>query len=187
MLSILQIDIQEADKMIKVVYSREVAVKEGFRKSAEINKGDFKRPFLTHSYGDYKAKDFNQTREAILNGVTKIVNDKMQRSFQNVSMLLCTSNSNVKKSISKIWDSVKKINVAEAIELDSFKNRTIYVYVEKQNGSIYTVKNIAGLDKDQIYDIHLGDFYDIAGKLVYINLNKKHGEYKVNQIVKALD
>ena len=173
--------------MITVVYSREVAVKEGFRESAEINKEDFKRPVLIHLRADYEAKDFYKKREEMLNGVTKIEKNVVKRSFLNGSLILCTDKHSNKKLISAIWNTKKKIGLKEVIQLDNFKDRTIYVYIEKQDGSIYTARNIEGLNKDQVFDIKLDGLYDIAGRLVYINLDKKNGVYKVNQIVKAID
>lgn len=172
--------------MTKITYSRAVAVEEGFRKSVEIDKSCMKRPVLTHLYADYKNKDFYKEREELLNNVTTFSNGKVERSFKRGFRMLKGKDPKMASVIKKMNDINKPINLDDAVSLESFSNKTLYVYIEKQEGNIYTARNIPGLSMEQIYDLDLGNFYEIAGRLVYINLSKKNNVYKVNQIVKAV-
>lgn len=171
--------------MTTVRFTREVAVKEGLRGSTEIDKSSFKRPTLLCRYEEFKNKNFHRTRETLLDNVAKKHNNnKVDGSFGFTYLTLSGRDSpKTQAIISKYYDQFNKIWLRDAIETSSFKKKTIWVYVEEQDGNVYTFREMTNRNKDVVYDIDLGKFYDIAGKIAFINLSKKNGVYKVNQII----
>lgn len=159
-----------------IVFSRKTAVNEGLRASVELNRDSFKRPFLKFM----RVKPYNEVRDSI-------------------SRMYSTTPSNLKMGgaslLSYLKDDVEKfamfskynsnIILEDAVASEGFKKKSMYVYVEKQHNNVYTLRCL-NKNIPTFADINLGDFYDIAGRSVLINLTKSKGLYKINKMIKVL-
>lgn len=189
--------------MTRYFYDRGVAIKEGYRISEEIDKSSFKRPVCEWHKNIFidKNKKFIKDREYLLNNVTKLKNEaynfscyEMEGEFRRSYLgqgrfktsLLNKNKTNklIAKTykVNKLFNLNNKITLKELIKKDKLNKRGIYCYVEKQENTVYTLRDLTVANKDEIYNIELNNFYDIAGKVIYINISKKDDIYKVNQI-----
>lgn len=186
--------------MAKYIYNREIAVKEGYRESAEISKGHFKRPVAIwhRDIIEKKSNNFDKEREKLLNNITKLKAEVPYRSnIDDKSEFIRTgfhygnfrhnisypNNSNGMRKTSDPFSYENNISISELINSTSINKKRISCYAEKQNGYMYTLRDISKTNKDSIHEIELDGFYDIVGKEVFINISKKDGVYKVNQIL----
>lgn len=160
-------------------FSREDAVREGYRSSVEISKEYFKRPLLKI----YRKKHYSSN----LNAVNNIYKEIPCRLSYAVNVYEYFKGDIEKK---KEYNMINKTGMAMLLKdlaaTNSFKNKTIYVYIEKQHNGIYALRELRGKD-NYITDIDFDKFYNIVGKIAFINLNKSKGEYKINRILKLFD
>lgn len=165
--------------MMTYSFSREIAVKEGLRESVDIDKGMLKRPFLT-----IKSKVDRFEKEQIDRRLEKVLASE-PANIKEMKVLIRTENTDRKdqKQIDKWLKDKRLIKVRELGKIDSFKNRVLLVYVEEQYRSNYRLRDVTERKIDGIAEIELDGFHDIAGRMVYINLDKKNGRYKVNKII----
>ncbi len=173
--------------MIK--YSRETAVKEGLRKSVEIDKGFFKRPamMVTKAGLEWGAEKetLKKKIDRYLDIVTRVENGDIKTTLPNFWGALKTATpKRVKKMLGEsIGDKYEKeIRIKEAIELENFKGKTINCIVEKQYNNIYTLRD-ARSRKGEVYEIKLDRFVNIVGRDIYMNLDKKDGNFIVKEIL----
>lgn len=159
-------------------FSRETAVEKGYRKDVKINKERFKRPFLTIK------KNLTQEEKEQYEKFKEIaMNKKPEVDISYLDIITTPFNGIGKEELKIKKDSKKFITLNELKTLDNFKDRTLYVYVEGQYKTNYELRSILRSDMNEIVEINLGEFYDIAGRIVYINLDKNNGEYKIKKIV----
>lgn len=184
--------------MTRYMYNRGVAVKEGYRSSAIIDKGCFKRPVTKWYKGaiNSNSQKYMKEREKTLDFITRLkkeghrVNDPRydEEGFMRTIFGYfnfgnypdTNNNSRHAKQIDKIYCHKISISLKELTEVLNVKKRGIHCYVEKQNGLIYTLRDLSSWDKDEVYEIKLDKFYDIVGKAIYANITKVNGNYKVN-------
>lgn len=153
-------------------FDRNIAVKEGYRNSEEINKNKYKRPFLLARkwQNDYlfNKKDIYGKHNWIINGFK----DK---------------DKNLNKIIKKITDKNKLMKVSDLDEYESLKDKTIFVYVEKYSNNIYTVREDIYRDSQEITELYSKQFFGIAGEFMIINFDKIKGEYHFNYVVPSYE
>ena len=172
----------------EIKYSRETAVDEGLRTTSEINKGYFKRPALRMlkkniSFGKIDKYRITTHEEAI----NKMLRLPSQIKYGSTRLFEYFNHDKTNyKLAEKLFDNFETITLKEVDELGSFKNKTVYGYIEKQHNNIYTIRNLTKV-LDNVIDIQLNEFYDIAGKAVLFNLSKKNGIYKVNHILNPIE
>lgn len=175
--------------MIETIrYSRETAVEEGLRTSTEIDKSYFKRPAfrmlkkntVRYGHGNYTNYEHQTAMEKVLQLPSKLVHGRTH----------VTSYIKDDKQKAKLVESLlnKKnfISINDLKELESFKKKTINVYVEKQHNNIYTLRDFATA-LVYVAEVNLREFYDIAGKVVLINLSKEKGAYKVHYVLNVIE
>lgn len=167
--------------MIKTIkFDREAAMKEGLRKSTEIDKGYLKRPILRF----LRKKTHPETRDAI-----KRIYNNIPSDIRYMGIYIDSYFNNDKKRL-KDLDKVKScgsnITLVEALNMKSFKKKSFLIYVEKQFNQIYSIRDLRSLIPF-IAELNLGEFYDIAGKVIIINLSKSNNVYRVNKVVKLIN
>lgn len=183
--------------MTRYLYNREVAVKEGYRSSTEINKDSFKRPVAQWNKNKLNpnASKYIENRKYLLNHITRLKEENIIKTdcegefsksnfgssrFREDRPMV--NKSKVIRKIDEIYNLENKVNLKELIKLSDTEKRSICCYVEKQHGYIYTLRDLATINKDEVYEVKLDGLYDVVAKAVYINLSKKNGDYKVNKI-----
>lgn len=86
-------------------------------------------------------------------------------------------NSNKKYvELMKSWIPVESL-YEEYKEVD-IKNKTLNVFVESMKGDKYKIR-----DNTAFYNLQLDESYGIVGKFVLINIDRKMGKVKVNEIL----
>ena len=152
-------------------YSREIAVQEGVRKNAEINKGCIKRPVSRLIRGVL-------SREPSLN---KTITPSAYMA--NFSKAFDYEKDNKRYNMYRMMRNTRKFKFSDLRELENFENVTFEVYVEKQHNNIYSLRNLEGALID-VVDVKFEKFVDIVGKALVINLDKKDGKCKINKIMR---
>lgn len=174
----------------EIKYSRETAVEEGLRFTTEINKGYFKRPALrmlkkniTITIGKNK-RFIGTTHELAINKTLELPS---QIKYGSTRLFEYFNHDKTKfKLAERLFDNFETITLKEVDELGSFKSKTVYGYIEKQHNNIYTIRNLNNV-LDNVIDIQLNEFYDIAGKAVLFSLSKKNGICKVHHILNPIE
>lgn len=150
--------------MLVYSYSRKEALEEGLRDKLEINKDDFKRPILMISKRESK----------------KSIQDTMRRYFSKFPASLILHK---KMILGRDIKGNDEIALEDIDKLKDFKKKTVSVYVEKQHDNTYTLREYKVASLNVIKEIKIENgFYDIAGKIVNINLTKQNDKYTVNYI-----
>ncbi|MCK9470650.1 MAG: hypothetical protein M0Q88_02725 [Bacilli bacterium] len=174
---------------MKMVYNREIAVKEGYRNSVEINKSYFKRPrMIVNKEGLIVSKGEETLERKIENklaSITQIFDGVIMSVIPSLVKETVTHNEYKKSRVRGKWATTKfqkEITIEKALELENFKDKTIFCYVEKQYNNKYDICP-AGSKRGDAYEIELDGFYNIAGREIYINLDKIDGKFKVREVV----
>lgn len=161
--------------MIKT-YSREIAVQEGVRKNAEINKACIKRPV-----------------SKLIGGTVSLRIPKLNENIDPSGYRAKIHDSFDFKNDNKRYNEYKmitageyKVKFSDLTELESFKNSTFCVYVEKQHNNIYSLRNLYSDLVDDVVEVELEEFIDIVGKALFINMDKKDGKCKVNSVLRII-
>lgn len=153
-------------------FDRKVAVKEGYRTSKEINKNKIKKPFLLARkwQNDYlfNKKDMYGKH----NWIIKAFEDK---------------DNSINKIVKKITNKSKLARVSDVDKYENFKNKTIFVYVEKYSNNIYTVREDMYRDGQEVVDLFCEQFFGIAGEFMIINLDKVNGKYHFNYVIPSYE
>lgn len=180
---------------MKKIYTRELAVEEGVRNNTRLDKGFMKRPSITVYRKKVSGVRSGKTGEKI----TYTKNNKgdfnslglknpLEISHHREGVYRFIKNTGIgrEKTIEKLVSKKRKGEFSLLMNSDDFKNKSFYLYIEKQHGNTYTVRSIT--EKGTLVcDIDLGQYYDIAGKVVLINLSKKDGRFQVRQIIKMIE
>lgn len=162
-----------------ITYSRKTAVEEGLRKSVEIDKGDFKRPIMKFM----RYKPYKEVGNAISN-IFSTVPSALKRGSVSVSGYL-KDDENKMAAFNSLGKVGTNMCLEDIISTETFKKKSIYVYVEKQHKDTYTLRCLSK-NLPFVADIKLDDFYDIAGRSLMMYLSKANGVYTVNRIIKVL-
>lgn len=161
---------------MKVIYDRKAAVEEGYRTTEEISKDAMKRPvvqaarivpiFTLNGGQHWGKKDYRRDP----NG--KATN--LDFGSYNTSI----SGFNVNR-----YDFHATMSNFEFFDMfDSgkdFKKLRYFVYAEKQQGNVVTVRNLKSNDPSDVRDIDLGRYVELAGKMAVLVLSRKKGELKL--------
>lgn len=153
-------------------FDRNIAVKEGYRESVEINKDKTKRPFILARKHLNKYL-FNKND---LYGKENLI----IRAFED-------KNKSLNRIVKKITDKKKLIDVAELDKHENLKDKTIFVYIEKYSDNVYTVREDRYRDSQVTANLYSEQFFGIAGEFMIINFNKIDGKYHFKYVVPSYD
>lgn len=172
----------------KVLFNREIAVREGLRDRVEINKDNFKRPYhLTRKWQKKWLFNHSIHTAALVSDIKKYYKDK-----------------DIKKLVNKILAKERLISLKDLLESGNITDKTILVYVEKYSDNVYTVREdyeynnkllfgksnnfdenfFKYLGRERVIaDLYCNQFFNIAGCFVAINLDKKDGKYYFKHVI----
>lgn len=152
------------------IYNREIAVKEGVRKNAEIDKGHMKR-----SCGRLVKKTYVRYYDIRDSIVPNRYGTDLSETIRKID------DADMRNKHTSM--QYHRADFNDLKDKDNFKNATFYVYVEKQHKNIYTLRELYNGLIENI-DVEFTEFVDIVGKALVINVDKINGKVKINKMLR---
>lgn len=172
---------------MREVFTREVAVEKGMREEVIVDEGFMKRPVNIVYRKKAENPKYNNGEDRI-----RYVNNSKEFYTMAKQYDLLSHKESYRKALAEHKEKQEQIDKLgrrmEPLSLlasnKSFKKRTFVVYVEKQHGNICTLRDIR-FNEIKTFDIDLGEYHDLAGRVVVIEASRKNEVIEVRKVTKV--
>jgi hypothetical protein len=175
---------------MREVFTRETAVEKSLRKDARLDRGYMKRPALAlytkrakgGTGGNGAATKYEKNLKKINRGPylkqyhVKTHDDAYRNCFEGDK-----ARQSYIDNLARGHESLSLVTSGE-----NFKKKPFVVYVEKQHGDTYTLRDLK-YNSVEVCDIEMSEYHDLAGRVVIMEMSKKGGKLEVHRITKMFD